>query len=98
MGAEGSEIPRKSILFVDDEPANLQLFKLQLDDHYRILTANDGAEALSTLEREQVGVVLTDERMPGMRGVDLLAKVFERWPDVGRMIVSAYSDADRLML
>jgi DNA-binding NtrC family response regulator len=99
MGAEGSEIsPRNAILFVDDEPANLQLFRLQLDDCYRVLTACDGAEALAVLEREEVGVVLSDERMPGMRGVDLLARVFERWPDIGRVLVSAYSDADRLLL
>jgi DNA-binding NtrC family response regulator len=91
-------IAPKTLLFVDDEPANLQLFRLQLDERYRILTANDGGEALSVLDREDVDAVLSDERMPGMRGVDLLARVFERWPDVGRMIVSAYSDADRLML
>src|SRR6185503_20225496 len=98
MGADSSETSRRSILFVDDEPANLQLFRLQLDERYRILTANDGAEALSVLEREEVAVVLTDERMPGMRGIDLLARVFERWPEIGRVIVSAYSDADRLLL
>jgi len=86
------------ILFVDDEPANLQLFRLQLGERYDVLTASHGLEALELLERESVGVVLSDERMPGMRGVDLLAKVFERWPDVPRVIVSAYSDADRLLL
>jgi DNA-binding NtrC family response regulator len=86
------------ILFVDDEPANLQLFRLQLGERYEVLTAGHGLEALEVLDRESVGVVLSDERMPGMRGVDLLAKVFERWPDVPRVIVSAYSDADRLLL
>src|SRR3712207_8610989 len=54
-------------------------------------------EALKLLQQREVAVILTDERMPGMRGVDLLACVVDRWPDVVRVIVSAYSDADRLL-
>ena len=73
-------------------------FVFRSTSYFHVLTAGDGAEALSILGAKEIGVVLTDERMPGMRGVDLLAKVFERWPDVGRVIVSAYSDADRLLL
>jgi DNA-binding NtrC family response regulator len=87
-----------SILYVDDEPQNLELFRLQFEKEFHIHVANDAAEALALLEREPVSVVLTDERMPGMRGVDLLARILERWPDVVRVIVSAYNDSDRLIL
>jgi len=87
-----------SILYVDDEPQNLELFRLQFEKEFHIHVANDAADALALLEREPISLVLTDERMPGMRGVELLARVLERWPDVVRVIVSAYSDSDRLLL
>src|SRR5262249_21196043 len=61
-------------------------------------TAKSGSEALDLLTREAVSVLLTDERMPGMSGIELLARTLERWPDVVRVIVSAYTDAARLLL
>jgi DNA-binding NtrC family response regulator len=87
-----------AVLYVDDEPQNLELFRLQLGRELRVLTAKSGAEALEVLARERVAVLLTDERMPGLSGIELLAQTVERWPDVVRIIVSAYSDAARLLL
>jgi DNA-binding NtrC family response regulator len=85
------------VLFVDDEASNVELFRLQFKGHFRVLTAGSGDEALALLGREDVAVLLSDERMPRMSGVELLARVLERWPDVVRVIVSAYSDAPRLL-
>jgi DNA-binding NtrC family response regulator len=81
------------LLFVDDEPDNLRLTTLHFDGEYEVATAESAAQALSILESREVGVVLTDERMPGKSGVELLEVVTQRWPAVVRVIVSAYSDA-----
>jgi DNA-binding NtrC family response regulator len=84
-------------LYVDDEPENLTLFRLHFADDFPLHTAGSGAEALEILAREDIGVLLSDERMPGMRGIDLLARAAEQWPDTVRIIVSAYGDATRLL-
>jgi len=86
------------VLYVDDERENLSLFELQFAPRFAIRTAANGNEALAVLAREDIGVLLTDERMPGMTGIDLLSRVVERWPDTVRVIVSAYGDAQRLLL
>ena len=85
------------VLFVDDEPGNIELFKMQFEDSFAVRTAAGGDEALAIMAREEIGVLLTDERMPGMTGVDLLARAVVRWPDTVRVIVSAYSDSPRLL-
>ncbi|WP_426755686.1 sigma-54-dependent transcriptional regulator [Myxococcus sp. Y35] len=85
------------LLYVDDEPSNLEVFRLTFEESFAVHTAPNAREALQQMEHERVAVVLTDERMPGMSGIELLARVMERWPDTGRIIVSAYADADRLL-
>src|SRR6185503_920226 len=85
------------VLFVDDESENLTLFKLAFGDDFEVLTAAGGAEAIAVLERTDVGVLVSDERMPGMTGIELLSETFRRWPDTVRVIVSAYGDAARLL-
>jgi len=85
------------VLFVDDEPGNIELFKMQFEGAFAVRTAAGGDEALAIMAREAIGVVLTDERMPGMTGVDLLARAVLRWPDTVRVIISAYSDSPRLL-
>jgi DNA-binding NtrC family response regulator len=85
------------ILYVDDEPDNIELFRLLFESDFRVLTASCGAEALEILQREPVAVLLSDERMPQMSGIELLARAWEQWPDMIRVIVSAYSDSARLL-
>src|SRR5262249_23574741 len=84
---------REAVLFVDDEEANLEVYRLHFDGQFPMVTAKDGKEALEILARSDVLLVVTDERMPGMTGIELLGHVAARWPTVGRIIVSAYSDA-----
>jgi DNA-binding NtrC family response regulator len=97
VGSAVTSESRPAVLFVDDEAPNVELFRLQFKDRFRVLIAHSGDEALGLLARNDVAVLLSDERMPGMSGVELLARVLERWPDVVRIIVSAYSDAPRLL-
>jgi DNA-binding NtrC family response regulator len=86
------------VLYVDDEPHNLEIFRIQFGETHDVRTASSGDEALAILAREPIGVLLTDERMPGMRGIDLLSRAHDQWPDTVRIIVSAYNDAQRLLL
>jgi DNA-binding NtrC family response regulator len=88
---------RSPVLYIDDEPDNLELFRLHFEEDFEVRTATSGKEALTLIERERIGLILTDERMPGMSGIELLSQVVARWPETVRVIVSAYSDADRLL-
>lgn len=82
------------ILFVDDEPNILRALKrLFIDEEYEIQVCNSGPEGLRMLERLGcVHVVVSDFRMPGMNGVELLREVADRWPETVRIILSGYAD------
>ncbi len=82
------------ILFVDDEPENLDIFSINFKDTFSIFTAQGGPEGLEVLEREFVALVLSDQRMPGMSGMEFLQEVRKRFPDLVLMLVTAYSDLD----
>jgi putative nucleotidyltransferase with HDIG domain len=80
------------LLFVDDEPKILRaLERLFRRDPVRIITASCGAGALELLEHESIEVLVTDQRMPGLSGVDLLTAVRERWPDIVRVMLTGYT-------
>ncbi len=84
------------ILFVDDEEENLEIFSINFGDTFTIYTANSGPEGLELLEREFVGLVLSDQRMVGMTGMEFLQEVRKRHPEIVSMLVTAYSDLDVL--
>ena len=86
-----------ALLAVDDEPAITASIADQLHRRYHVLTAGSGEEALATLRTEKVSVILTDQRMPEMTGVDLLARVAEEVPDVTRLLVTGYSDIEAVV-
>jgi two-component system, NtrC family, sensor kinase len=83
---------RPAVLYVDDEPANLVAFRYVFEDHFRIVTAASGPEALALLPDQAIGVLLTDQRMPGMSGAELCAETRQRFPEIVRMVVTAYAD------
>lgn len=82
------------VLYVDDDTSNLVVFESGLRDELPVLTAKSGAEALETMRRHEVAVLLTDQRMPGMSGVELIERVRSEYPDTIRMLVTAYSDLE----
>lgn len=83
------------VLFVDDEELLLKTFKRQFKNDFTIYTANSAEEALELLgEHPEIALILTDQRMPGMTGVDLLRAVMDRFPDAVRILITAYSDMD----
>lgn len=85
---------RPTVLAVDDEPSLLEGLGLALRRQpYRLLTAAGAAEALATLEREPVDVILTDLQMPGTSGHALLAACRERFPAVVRIALTGHPGA-----
>jgi len=80
-------------LIVDDEVLSLQTLRRTLDEEYDIETATSAVQAQEILEREWVQVVLCDQRMPEVTGVEFLTSVREQWPEVIRIIISGYTDA-----
>jgi CheY-like chemotaxis protein len=84
------------VLYVDDEVDNLRTFELAFRHDFTVLRAESGSEALSVLATQPVAVVLSDHRMPGMTGNELLARVREIAPKTVRLLVTAYGDASTL--
>ncbi len=85
--------PSRTLLIVDDEVNILSALKRLLRrDNYTILTANSGAEGLALLENSEVDVIVSDQRMPGMTGVEFLGKAKELYPETVRMVLSGYSE------
>ncbi len=80
------------VLFVDDEEGNLLVSEAVCGDDFEVLTARSGAAALEMLRAYEVGVIVCDQRMPEMSGVELLEKVQVEFPDCVRLLVTAYSD------
>jgi CheY-like chemotaxis protein len=86
-----------TVLCVDDEQSILQSLKRLLrKEEYRILTASSGAEGLKILEEHDVHLVISDQRMPQMSGIEFFAAVKERYPDTFRIILSGYTDVDSI--
>jgi response regulator RpfG family c-di-GMP phosphodiesterase len=85
------------VLYVDDEQPNLDLFRRRFEEDFEVLTAPGGAQALELLASTEVGVLITDQGMPGMTGTELLARAQSSWPDTSRMLLTAYSDRELLL-
>ena len=87
------EQKKYKVLYVDDEEINLRLFIASYRRDFEIITCDSAKEALKILETEKVDVVLTDQRMPEMTGVELLAEIDKKFPDIppNRLMVSGYS-------
>lgn len=92
QSCSGAHSVTTHILFVDDEEPNLVVFEAVCGEEFPVLTASSGEAGLELMRRHEVGVVLTDQRMPGMTGVELLEKVQAEWPDSIRLLITAYSD------
>ncbi|MCO4762038.1 MAG: response regulator [Myxococcales bacterium] len=80
------------ILYVDDEAPNLDVFEAVFGDTFVVHLAQSGQEALDLLDVERVAVVVADNRMPNMSGIELFEQVSERFPTVKRVLCTAYSD------
>ena len=89
-----SHTPR-TLLLVDDDPNIISALKRSLRrEGYRLLTADSATEALKLLVDNQVSVILSDQRMPQMTGVEFLRKVKELYPKTIRLVLSGYTELE----
>lgn len=92
------ENPSKfNILYVDDEEVNLRIFKYAFKRDYNVFTALNGEEALTLVRNNTIHLIITDQQMPKMTGVELLKKVMPKNPNAIRMIMTGFSDVGALI-
>jgi two-component system NtrC family response regulator len=85
----------KSILVVDDEPNSLfALSRILEDEGFRVITAENGRSALGKLKKEMVNVIVTDERMPDLGGMELLKEVKRRYDSIPVILLTAFGSVD----
>jgi len=80
------------VLYIDDEPENLTVLKGTVEDELEVVTAGSGEAGLALLAQHEVGVILADQRMPGMSGIDVLERAKALAPDAVRVIITAYAN------
>lgn len=86
-----------TVLVVDDEIRSQEALRRTLEEDFGVFTASNVAEARTVMEREDVQIVLTDQRMPEVSGVTFLKEVRETWPDTVRIIISGYTDSEDII-
>jgi response regulator RpfG family c-di-GMP phosphodiesterase len=85
------ETERHVVVCVDDEPAILSALRRSLrSEDYELLTTENPESALQWLDSRDVSLVITDQRMPGMAGTELLEEVVKRSPSTARILLTAY--------
>jgi response regulator RpfG family c-di-GMP phosphodiesterase len=88
---------KQPILLVDDEPEILFSLRGLLRKEFELYTAESGAEALAILRQHPVHVIMTDQRMPQMTGVELLARVKAKYPQAVRMLFTGFADLESII-
>ncbi len=87
---------KATLLFVDDEKRVLSSMRATFRRDYQVFIADNGEEALQIIDREPVDVIISDQRMPKMTGVELLCTVKERAPEVMRILLTGYADLEAI--
>jgi DNA-binding NtrC family response regulator len=88
---------KKKILYVDDVETNLELFRLSFQDYYEVITADSGEKGLETLKDIPVEVIISDQVMPGLTGLEFIEKINREYPKIVCIILTAYPQVDIIM-
>ncbi len=93
------DIVKYGILYVDDEKSNLRIFRRAFKREFSIFTALSGEEALELLEAHcsEIQLIITDQKMPQMTGVEFLEEILPKYNDKIRMILTGFSDIEDIM-
>ncbi|MCW3808008.1 response regulator [Plebeiibacterium marinum] len=87
---------RFNILYVDDEQSNLRIFKDTFRRRFNIHTASSAKEGIEIMQNTHIDLILSDQRMPEMTGVELLKYSFQKFPKTNRILITGYSDIDAI--
>jgi DNA-binding NtrC family response regulator len=85
------------VLYVDDEINNLNSFKAAFRRDFEIYTAQSVREGRKILDSCEIGVIITDQRMPGMTGIEFLESILPIYPDTIRILLTGFSDINAVM-
>lgn len=86
-----------NILYVDDEENNLISFKAVFRLKYKVFTAISAIEGMKILETKPIEIIITDQRMPEMTGIEFLEKVLEVYPEPMRILLTGYADMNAVI-
>ena len=85
------------IMIVDDEPVNLRTLERLFRRDYQVVTAQSGAEALTLLQHHDVALLISDQRMPEMTGIELMKNTVALRPQMVRILLTGYTDVSALI-
>jgi YesN/AraC family two-component response regulator len=83
-------VVRKKLIYIDDEEPNLVLFELSFKEKFDVYTSKSPLEGIEIIKKEKISVVITDYKMPGMSGMELINQIKKFQPETICMILSAY--------
>lgn len=86
-----------NVLYIDDEIHNLNAFKASFRRLFKIFLAESAAEGRKILETENIHVILTDQRMPVMTGIEFLASILDEYPDPIRILMTGFADINAVI-
>jgi len=84
-------------MIVDDEPANLRTLLRLFRQDYEVVTAESGPEALTLLQQHNVALLISDQRMPDMTGIELMKKTVDLRPQMVKILLTGYTDVEALI-
>lgn len=97
MSEEIEKKSKISVLYVDDEANNLTAFKANFRRDFKVFTALSAKEGLDILRNNNIEIILTDQRMPEMTGVEFLELVIKEFPDPIRILITGYADIEAVI-
>ncbi|MBG9375040.1 response regulator [Panacibacter sp. DH6] len=86
-----------NVLYIDDEPHNLLSFKASFRREFNVFTAESAEEGRKILEQHEVHVILSDQRMPVMSGIEFFESILEPFPDPIRILITGYTDINAVI-
>lgn len=86
-----------NILYIDDEIHNLNSFRASFRRIYNVFTAISADEGKNILDKNEIHVIITDQRMPGTTGVEFLESIIPFYPDLPRILLTGYADMDAVI-
>ncbi|SKA23516.1 Response regulator receiver domain-containing protein [Chitinophaga eiseniae] len=85
------------ILYIDDEIHNLNAFKASFRRLYNVFTASSAEEAVKLLEEQEFHIIISDQRMPKMTGIEFFESILEKYPEPIRMLLTGYADINAVV-